>query len=69
VRRPDALTRAFRSSCSQCGFALIEWLSLVEAREAGLPVDEAVTRLGKVESVWRCPSCGECGFFGPTEVW
>lgn len=67
--RPDPLTRAFRSACSQCGSARIEWLSLLEARSAGLPVDEATGTLGQVESVWRCRSCGECGFFGPTEVW
>jgi hypothetical protein len=69
VRRPDALTRAFRSSCSQCGSGQLEWLLLDEARVAGVSVDEAVSMLGSVESVWRCRSCGECGFFGPTEVW
>jgi hypothetical protein len=66
MKLPDAFTRQVRSSCSACG-AWIEWLSVVEARTAGLPVDEAMTHLGVIESVWRCPLCGECGFFGPTE--
>jgi hypothetical protein len=68
VKRPDAFTRMSRSSCSECGSAGIDWISLGEARAAGLPVDEALSVVGRIESVWRCPLCGGCGFFGPTEV-
>lgn len=47
----------------------MEWLSPVEARVGGMGqlLDEVEEVLGVVESVWRCPACGECGFFGPTE--
>jgi len=64
---PDLFTRTVRSSCSECGWGRLDWLSGDEARAAGLPVDEAVEFVGPVVSAWRCPSCGECGFFGRTE--
>ena len=64
---PDVFTWTVRSSCSACGWGRLDWLSVAEARLAGLPVDEAAKMLGPVESVWQCPSCYECGFFGPTE--
>jgi len=66
--RPNGFTRAVRSKCSECGWGRLEWLSVAEARSAGVPVDEAESFVGTVESVWRCPSCKEVGFFGPTTV-
>jgi uncharacterized protein with PIN domain len=67
MRWPGGFVRTVRSSCSECGAGDLLWLSADEARVDGIPVDEAEMFLGSVESVWRCPSCGEVGFFGSTE--
>lgn len=68
MRWPGGFVRTVRSSCSECGSGGLVWLSPEEARVDGMPVDEATEMLGSVESVWRCGSCGEIGFFGPTET-
>lgn len=66
---PDVLTRAFRPSCSSCGWVSIEWLTPAEARtkpELASLLVEVEGVVGPVERVWRCPACHECGFFGET---
>jgi hypothetical protein len=65
---PDLFTRSVRAHCSICGAGDLEWMTVDGARSVGLPVDEAMRFLGRVESVWRCSGCGEVGFFGPSQV-
>ena len=65
---PGRFVRSLRSSCGECGWAHLEWLSRSEAVCDGLDVAGAEVYVGRVESAWRCPACGDYGFFGPTEV-
>lgn len=68
-----SFARMARSSCNECGSALIHWTTardLVFLVPAGLRkrVLEGIQFFGNHAEAWLCSKCSNFGIFGPTEM-
>ena len=59
----EAWHRAFRSTCSDCGSARIEWLSLADLVERREEARRLLPLAGASASAWVCSDCGNFGAF------